>query len=58
MRGLAVFEAFVVVDGGIEFGLEEGEEEVEEVDAQTIGDDIPALGDEDADEEESEEDDC
>ena len=31
--GRAVFHAFVLGEGGVELGLEEGEEEVEEVDA-------------------------
>jgi hypothetical protein len=34
--------------------LEEGEEEVEQVDAQAVGDDVPALDEEDAEEEEEE----
>ena len=51
MRGFAVFEAFVVIDRRIEFGLQEGKEEVKEVDAKAVGDDVPALGSEDADEE-------
>lgn len=32
----AVLHAFVLFDGGVEFGLEEGEEEVEEVDCQGV----------------------
>lgn len=58
--GGAVFESgviFVAGERGVEFGLEEGEEEVQEVDAQAVGDDVPALGEDDAGEEEEEEDD-
>lgn len=35
---MAVFEAFVLGEGGVEFGLEEGEELVEEVDAKRVAD--------------------
>ena len=34
----AVLERFVLAEGGVEFGLEEGEEEVEEVDAERVAD--------------------
>jgi hypothetical protein len=35
---LAVFEAFVLREGGVEFRLEEGEEEVQQVDSEGIAD--------------------
>lgn len=38
--------------GRVELGLQEGEEQVEQVDAERVCDDVPALRDEDADEEE------
>lgn len=41
-----------VIVGGVELGLEEGEEEVQQVDAESIRDDIPSLGEENAEEEE------
>jgi len=46
-----IFDTFVLRQTGVELGLEECKEEVEEVDAQTIGYDVPALGDDDAKEE-------
>lgn len=36
--GVAVFQAFILGDGGVPFWLEEEEEEVEEVDAEGVGD--------------------
>ena len=36
--GDAVFHVRVGVEGGVEFGGDEGEEEVEEVDAEGVGD--------------------
>lgn len=36
--GVAVLEALILGDGGIPFWLEEEEEEVEEVDAESVGD--------------------
>lgn len=36
--GVTVFEAFVLGEGGVEFGLEEGEEEVQEVYAEGVAD--------------------
>lgn len=47
----------LVVDGlvgRVELGLQEGEEEVEQVDAERVCDDVPAARREDADEEEEE----
>jgi hypothetical protein len=44
--------------GRVELGLQEGEEEVEQVDAERVRDDVPALGDKDAEEEEEEGDAC
>lgn len=45
---------FEVIVGGVELGLEEGEEEVEQVDAERVGNDVPSLRDKDADKEEDE----
>jgi hypothetical protein len=45
---IAILEAFVLRQGRIELGLQEGEEEVEEIDAQAVGDDVPALREDDA----------
>jgi hypothetical protein len=52
---LAVLEPLVLVEAGIKLRLQEREEEVEQVDAQTIGDDVPAPGEDYAEEEEDEE---
>lgn len=50
--------ALHLVVGGVvrrvELGGEEGEEKVEEVDAESVGDDVPALGDDDTEEEKDE----
>lgn len=35
---VAVFQAFVLGEGGVKFGLEEEEEEVKEVDSEGVGD--------------------
>jgi hypothetical protein len=35
---VTVLEAFVLGEGGIEFGGQEGEEEVQEIDSESIGD--------------------
>ena len=53
----AVLQALVLRQGRVELGLQEGEEEVQQVDAQAVGDDVPALGEEDAQEEGEEEED-
>lgn len=53
-RGFTIFETFILSEGGVEFWLEEGQEEVEEVDAETVGNYVPALGEDDAQEEEDE----
>jgi hypothetical protein len=42
-----------LVVGGVELGLQEGEEEVEEVDTERISDDVPSLGQKDTKEEEN-----
>lgn len=42
----------------VKLRLQEREEEVQEVDAQAVGDYVPALGEDDAEEEEEEERDC
>lgn len=36
--GVTVLEAFVLGEGGVEFGLKEEQEEVQEVDAEGVGD--------------------
>lgn len=41
---------------GVKFRCQEGEEEVQEVDAEGVGDDVPALSHDDARHEEEEED--
>lgn len=51
----AIFE-IVTLESGIEFGLEKSEEEVEEVDADRVCDDVPALGENDAQHKDAEED--
>ena len=38
LGGVTVFETFVLRERWVEFGLEEGEEEVEEVDAEGVAD--------------------
>lgn len=45
----------VCFEGRIEFGLEKGKEEVEEVDAEGVADNVVGLGSEDADHEEDRE---
>lgn len=40
---------------GVELGLQKGEKEVEEVDPETVGDDVPALSDDYAKEEQEKE---
>lgn len=40
--------------GRVEFGLQEGQEEVEKIDAECVCDNVPALRDKDADEEDDE----
>ena len=42
-RALTVFDALILSQAGIELRLKEGEEQVEEVDAEAVGDNIPAL---------------
>lgn len=48
----AVFEAFVLGEGGIEFWLEKCQKEIKEIDAETVGYYVPALGEDYAEEEE------
>lgn len=36
--GIAVFETLILGEGGVEFGSQEGEEQVQEVDAECVGD--------------------
>ena len=52
---VAVFEPLVLRERGVEFRLQEGEEEVQEVDSEGVGNDVPALGYDDSEEEEEEE---
>jgi hypothetical protein len=56
-RCIAVLHALILLEGRVELGGEEGEEQVQQVDAERVGNNVPALGDEDAhaegDEEES-----
>lgn len=47
-RRLSVLQPFVLCQAGVELGLEKGEEQIQEVDAQAVGDDVPALDDDDA----------
>jgi len=49
-----IFQPFVLGQARIKLGLEECQEQIEQVDAETIGDDVPALGDNYAKEEEEE----
>jgi hypothetical protein len=49
---VAVLEPFVLRERGVEFRLQEREEEVEEVDAERVRDYVPALREDDAQEEE------
>jgi hypothetical protein len=53
----AVLQALVLRQGRVKLGLQEGEEEIQQVDAQAVGDDVPALREEDAQEEGDEEED-
>lgn len=50
-RGLAVLQPFILRQTGVEFRLQECEEQVQQVDAETVGDNVPALRDDDAQEE-------
>lgn len=54
-RRLAVFESFVLGQAGVKLRLQEGEEEVQEVDPQRVRDDVPTLGDDNAEKEGGEE---
>lgn len=38
MRGVAIFNSFVLCEGRVEFGLEEGEEKVQKIDSQGVAD--------------------
>jgi hypothetical protein len=51
----AVLQPLILRQRRIEFRLQEGEKEVQQVDAQAVGDDVPPLGEDDAEEEEDEE---
>lgn len=51
---IAVLHALILLERGVEFGRQEGEEEVQQVDAERVCDDVPALGEEDAQAEEQE----
>lgn len=55
--GVAVFQTLILRQGWVELGLQEEEEEVEQVDAEGVGYDVPSLGEDDSQEEDEEEDD-
>lgn len=55
--GVAVFQTLILRQGGVELGLQEEEEEVEQVDAEGVGHDVPSLGEDDSQEEDEEQDD-
>ena len=55
---VSVFEPLVLRKRWVELRLQEGEEEVQEVDTQTVGNNVPALCENDAQGEEDEEGDC
>jgi len=38
LRGVAIFNSFVLCEGRVEFGLEEGEEKVQKIDSQGVAD--------------------
>ena len=42
-RGFAVLKTLVLRQARVKFRLEEGQEEVEEINAKAVGDDVPAL---------------
>lgn len=54
---LAILEPLILRQRRIEFRLEECEEQIEEVDSETVRDDVPALSEDYAQEEGDEEDD-
>jgi len=55
-RGFTVLETLILRQAGIELRLEECEEQVEEIDAEAVGHNVPPLGDDYAKEEEDEDD--
>lgn len=55
--GVTVLKAFVLGEGGVEFGLKEEQEEVQEVDAEGVCDNVPSLSEDDSQEEDKQEDD-
>lgn len=52
--GIAVFETFILGQGGVEFGSQEGEEKVKEVNSKSIGNNVPSLREDNAQEEDEE----
>lgn len=54
---VAVLETFVLSERRVELGLKEKKEEVQKVDAESVGDDVPALSEDDPQEEDNEKDD-
>jgi len=55
---LPIFQTLVLGQARIKLGLKECQEQIQQVDAETIGDDVPALRDNYAKEEEEEQKDC
>lgn len=53
--GVTVLKALILGKRGVEFGSQESEEEIQEINAERVGDDIPALRKENAQEEDEEE---
>jgi hypothetical protein len=48
--GVTILEAFVLGERGVEFGLKEEQEEVQEVDAESVCDNVPSLSEDDSQE--------
>lgn len=40
---LAILQSLVLSQAGVEFRLQKGEEEIKEVDSETVSDNVPAL---------------
>lgn len=51
---VSVLHTLILLQRGVELGRQEGEEQVQQVDAQRVGDNVPALCDEDAQPEQQE----
>lgn len=54
-RALAILQSFILRQTGVEFRLQECEEQVQQVNAETVCDNVPALRDDDAQEEQDKE---